>query len=86
MRSTDPEAATKEIRRARKAGLYGGINLPVMPLEASEPERFYHHPRYEPIWAACEDLDIPVQSHAFVGTPNYGESPGTRWIKSTEIF
>ena len=82
----DPEAAVDEIRRARKSGLFGGVNIPVMQMTASEPEMFYHHPRYEPIWAACEELDVPLQSHAFGGTPIYGDIPGTRWINSTEIF
>lgn len=81
----DIDEAVKEINRARKAGLTGGLSVPNMALEAGTPELFYHHPRYEPIWATCEDLGLPVQNHTFTGSPNYGDAPGTRWIFSTEI-
>jgi predicted TIM-barrel fold metal-dependent hydrolase len=82
----DISAAVAEIRRARKAGLFGGLFLPVLGLPTTEPEGFWHHPRYEPIWATCEELDIPVQAHAIASGVVYGDFPGTRWITSTESY
>lgn len=56
----DPEAAVAEITRARESGLRGGILIPSM--WGSQPP--YHDPRYEPVWAACEDLEMPVHVHS----------------------
>ena len=82
----DPQEAVKEITRARKAGLRGGIMLPALTLWTDDPEKFWNHPRYEPIWAACADLSMPVHTHAAGPTLNYGDLPGARWILTTEVY
>lgn len=56
----DPEAAVEEIRRARESGLRGGILIPSM----WQPFPPYHDPRYDVVWAACQDLDVPVHVHS----------------------
>jgi predicted TIM-barrel fold metal-dependent hydrolase len=56
----DPEAAVVEITRARESGLRGGILIPSM--WGDQPP--YHHSRYEPVWAACADLGMPVHVHS----------------------
>ena len=82
----DIPAAVKEIQWARKAGLRG-IVLSGMGLSAHEPEAFWHHPRYEPIWASAASLDMPVHLHLTGETTNYGaDTPALRWINSAEIF
>jgi predicted TIM-barrel fold metal-dependent hydrolase len=53
------EKAVEEIRWARAHGL-GGILLP--PMWHDQPA--YHHPKYEPIWAACEELGVIVHFHS----------------------
>ncbi|HIF92575.1 MAG TPA: amidohydrolase, partial [Myxococcales bacterium] len=45
--------AVQEIEWARKNGL-GGIMLPHLWMN-QDP---YHHPKYEPLWAACEDNEM----------------------------
>jgi len=54
----DIEAACAEIRRAREAGLRG-VMIPAM----WQPYPAYHDARYDPIWALCQDLDLPVHTH-----------------------
>jgi len=55
----DVDEAVKEIRWARQNGL-GGILLPVLwgDLDA------YHHPKYDPIWSACQELEVVIHFHS----------------------
>ncbi len=55
----DVEQSVKEIHWAREHGL-GGILLPHMWMN-QDP---YHHPKYEPMWAACEELGIIIHFHS----------------------
>jgi predicted TIM-barrel fold metal-dependent hydrolase len=64
----DIPASVKEIRAARELGLFGGVLLPT----STGAHPFYHHPRYEPIWAVCEELDLPIHSHSG-WSPDYGD-------------
>lgn len=56
----DVDAAVVEIRRARESGLRGGILIPSM----WQPHEPYHHERYDPVWATCQELDLPVHVHS----------------------
>lgn len=62
----DVDEAVKEIRRVRESGLRAGILLPLHYTGLP----FYNDERYEPLWAACAELDMPVHSHAGDGIPN----------------
>ncbi|MBW2271154.1 MAG: amidohydrolase [Deltaproteobacteria bacterium] len=76
----DIDVAVSEIREMRDGGLTGGIVLPI----DTNGHPYYNHPRYEPLWAVCEDLDVPIHSH--VGwTPNYGDHKGSLGIFLYEI-
>lgn len=67
----DVDAAVEEIRWVNESGLKGGILLPGVPPGATvEP---YHCPDYEPIWAACAEYDVPINSHGGTAGP---EPPG----------
>ena len=55
----DVEESLKEIRWARENGLRG-VMFPVV--WGNQPP--YHHPRYDPIWAECEALDMPIHFHS----------------------
>ncbi|MGI9591538.1 MAG: amidohydrolase family protein [Myxococcota bacterium] len=64
------EESVKEIHWARENGLFGGVLLPgappgsgVAPLYASE---------YEPIFAACAELGLPLNHHAGGACPDFG--------------
>ena len=56
----DPEDATRELQRAAGIGLAGAM-VPLRPMDHR-----YDHPMYEPLWAAAQDLDMPLSLH--VGT------------------
>ena len=69
----DIDAAVVEIRRARDSGLRGGILIPPM----WQPYEPYHHPRYDPVWAVCEELAMPVHVHSGVADKaSYGPHIG----------
>jgi predicted TIM-barrel fold metal-dependent hydrolase len=65
----DVDRAVTEVRRAHASGLRNGLMLPLdyyLPL--------YHHPRYDPFWATCTELDLVVTVHASDGGPSwYGD-------------
>jgi predicted TIM-barrel fold metal-dependent hydrolase len=77
----DVDEALKEIRWARENGLRG-ILIPSRwgKLDA------YHHPKYEPIWAACEDLGLVIHLHSGAAPmEDYGEHLGMLGIYITEV-
>jgi predicted TIM-barrel fold metal-dependent hydrolase len=59
----DVDDAVAEVRAAHAGGLTGGILLPMDPKDAGGLIPYYF-PRHDPLWAACEDLDMPVHRHA----------------------
>jgi predicted TIM-barrel fold metal-dependent hydrolase len=75
----DVDAAVREVERARRAGLRGVV-VRSQPFDAPP----WNHPRYEPLWSACEALELPVHTHGGE-TPEYGDLPGSRSIWFTEV-
>lgn len=62
----DVDWAVAELHRSAKAGLTTGVLLPLdyyLPL--------YHHPRYDPFWQACQDLDLTIAIHLSKGGPDW---------------
>jgi predicted TIM-barrel fold metal-dependent hydrolase len=55
----DPAQAVEEVEWAAEAGLRG-VNLPRVQPGILE----YNHPDWEPFWAACEDHDMALTTHA----------------------
>jgi predicted TIM-barrel fold metal-dependent hydrolase len=82
----DVPTVVAELRWARDAGLFGGVLVPGLPLTTSDPQWMLHNPRYEPIWAACEDLGLPVNIHSTGSGVDYGELPASRWVHTTEAY
>jgi predicted TIM-barrel fold metal-dependent hydrolase len=54
----DVAVGVRELERAKKLGLVGAF-IPVSPL----PERPYRDPVYDPLWAAAQDLSMPLLLH-----------------------
>src|SRR3954464_12540327 len=48
-----------EIRRAKESGL-GAVMIPAMWMN----QRPYHDRKYDPVWALCEELQMPVVTHS----------------------
>lgn len=66
----DVEQAVEDIRWAKEHGL-GGVAMPAL-----EPgDVFFFDPALDPIWAACQELQMPVSQHGGLGTPPY-QPPG----------
>src|SRR5207302_670872 len=71
--SHDVGAAVDEIRWAREHGLRGGILIPAM-WGTRAP---YHDPAYDPVWAVCQELEMPVHTHSGPAPrEQYGEHLG----------
>jgi predicted TIM-barrel fold metal-dependent hydrolase len=76
----DIDAAVHEAHRAAAAGLRGGIGI----TPNSQDLPLYDHERYEPLWAACAELDLPVNMHTGTGKPDYGTTRAARMLNATE--
>jgi predicted TIM-barrel fold metal-dependent hydrolase len=69
----DIDGAVAETRRAHADGLTGGIIIP--PRWGDHPS--YTSQRYDPVWAVCEELSLPVHCHSGPAPhEDYGEAPG----------
>jgi predicted TIM-barrel fold metal-dependent hydrolase len=67
-----------EIRRARESGL-GAVMIPAMWMHGAP----YHDRRYDPVWALCQDLAMPVVTHSGpADKDSYGDHLG---IYVTEV-
>lgn len=64
----DIAVTVQTVRDAKEAGLWGGVLLPT----STGDQPFYHDSRYEPLWAVCEELEMPLQSHSG-WAPDYGD-------------
>ena len=76
----DITVTVEEVRQAKELNLFGGIMLPVST--GSHP--FYHHPRYEPLWAVCSELNMPIHVHSG-WSPDYGDVPSAPAMFISEV-
>jgi len=83
----DVDDAVAEVRWAKEAGLRGGVLIPNVPPDHADLAPLYD-PKYDPIWAVCEELGMPVNSHSGTGLPNYGKYPAAQviWVIETPFF
>ncbi|WP_405837315.1 amidohydrolase [Streptomyces platensis] len=78
----DVDEAVREVRRTKEAGLTGGIMLPGTPPGSGLPE--LHSTYYDPLWAACAELDVPVNHHGGSASPPLGDEPAARAVFMVE--
>jgi predicted TIM-barrel fold metal-dependent hydrolase len=71
---TDIDQAVKDVHWAAENGL-GGIGLPGI----DPGDRFFFDPALDPIWAAIQDVGLPVTQHGGAGIPAYSP-PGFAMI------
>ncbi|MGQ0832092.1 MAG: amidohydrolase family protein [Microthrixaceae bacterium] len=79
----DVPAAVREIHWAKEHGLTGGVLLPGAPPGSGVPPLYA--PDYEPIWAACEDLGMPINHHSGSAAPDYGDYPEAKVMFLLEV-
>ena len=64
----DVSVGVKELERCAKMGIAGAM-IPVSPAQG----RPYDRPEYEPLWAAAQDLGIPLSMHIQTNRPGPGQ-------------
>jgi predicted TIM-barrel fold metal-dependent hydrolase len=79
----DVDRAVEEVRWARDNGLTGGVLLPGAPPGSGVPPLYA--PDYEPLWATCAELGMPVNHHSGSATPDYGPYPEANVIFLLEV-
>jgi predicted TIM-barrel fold metal-dependent hydrolase len=65
-------------------GLRGGVLLPTVAPDVKWVAPLYD-PVYDRLWAALQDLDIPVHLHGGTGSPNYGRFASVPMIMIAEV-
>lgn len=79
----EPSDAIAEMKWARENGLFGGVLIPSILPGAPTPPIW--DAAYDPIWAACQDLDVPINHHGGSG-PDYGWKHGMARVLSLLDF
>ena len=80
---TDVDAAVEEIRWARDAGLTGGVLLPGAPPGTGLAPLYSRD--YDPIWAVCEELGMPVNHHSGSAVPPMDEEAVDKVVFLLEV-
>ena len=83
----DLDEAIKDIEFIARAGLRGGVLLPLIP-----PDCHWLTPLYDPAWdrvfAAIQDHDLVINQHSGQGSPDYGKSlvGEALWISEVTFY
>jgi predicted TIM-barrel fold metal-dependent hydrolase len=80
----DIDDAIADATWIKENGLFGGVLLPTVAPDVKWVKPLYH-PDYDRLWAALQDLDIPVNLHGGTGSPNYGNTPATPALLISEV-
>jgi predicted TIM-barrel fold metal-dependent hydrolase len=79
----DIDDALAEIRWGHAAGLSAVLVPAVAPNHVLEG---LWSKRYDPIWALCEELGLPVNQHVGAGTPDLGQDPAEGATFMYEVY
>lgn len=80
----DVDAAVAELHWAKEAGLRGGVLLPGAP-PGSGLVPLWDPAHYEPLWQACEDLEMPVNHHSGSAAPAAGDAAEDKVVLLLEV-
>ena len=80
----DIDDAIADVRWIHEHGLRGGVLIPNVPPDVKWIKPL-HHPAYDPLWAVCEELGVPVSSHGGTGSPEYARVPSSAVVMLAEI-
>lgn len=81
----DLEAAEKEIEFIAKAGLRGGVLLPLIAPDATWLKPLYD-PSWDRIFAAIQDHDLVMNHHTGAGIPDHGDSLVGQAVWMSEVM
>lgn len=80
----DIDDAIADATWIKENGLRGGVLLPTVAPDVKWVKPLYH-PDYDRLWAALQDLDVPVNLHGGTGSPDYGRFPSVPMIMISEV-
>ena len=80
----DIDDAIADVHWIKEHGLRGGVLISAIPPDVDYVKPLYD-PEYDRLWAVCEDLGVPVNSHGGTGLPNYGKYPVADLLYITEV-
>jgi len=80
----DVDDAIEDVRWIKEHGLRGGILISAVPPDVDYVRPLYD-PYYDPLWAVCEELEVPINSHGGTGLPNYGNYPASALLFISEV-
>lgn len=79
----DVDEAVADVRWGKEHGMAGVLLPGVAPNTPIEP---LYSPVYDPLWAVCEELDLPVTHHGGgSGVPDLGRYPATTVMYIVEV-
>ena len=83
----DMDEAIKDIEFIAKAGLRGGVLLPLVPPDCTWLKPL-HHKDWDNVLAAIQDHDLVINQHSGQGSPSYGEGPVAEalWISEVAFY
>lgn len=80
----DIDDAIADVRWIKDHDLRGGVLIPNIPPDVKWIKPL-HHPDYDPLWAVCEELEVPVHSHGGTGAPEYARTPSSAVLMIAEV-
>ena len=83
--STTSTTRSRTCASSRSTGCAAARCCPAAP---TTPRcRPLYDPVYDPLWAACQDLDVPITHHSGQGAPDYGKYSFSMflWIAETVV-
>src|SRR5262245_33852105 len=80
----DVDDAIEDVTWIKEHGLRGGVLLPNVAPDVKWVKPLYH-PDYDRLWAAIQDLELPVNLHGGTGSPDYGRFASTPAIMISEV-
>jgi len=78
------EDAIEDVKWCHANGLRGGILVGSVPPTCDWIKPLYD-PIYDPLWAVCEELGVPVNAHSGTGGPVYQKAPAMPLVHFLEI-
>jgi predicted TIM-barrel fold metal-dependent hydrolase len=80
----DVDDTIADIEWCHENGLRGGILIGSVPPTTDWIKPLYH-PDYDPVWAKCQELGVPVNAHSGTGGPVYQKAPAMPLVHFLEI-
>jgi predicted TIM-barrel fold metal-dependent hydrolase len=80
----DIDDAIADVNWIKEHGLRGGVLISAIAPDVDYVKPLYD-PQYDRLWAVCEDLGVPVNSHGGTGLPDYGKYPVSALLFITEV-